>query len=124
MDIEGLVFIVTAILIELGLPIVLLVLCFKTPSKRPFLVPILSATVPFIIGYAYTIIGHILKPTSDTYWAVSAMWEMSFFLYVATVILSMIVSFLMPRKTNLLIRAILGAIAGPLVFFSLTFLPF
>jgi hypothetical protein len=102
----------------------LIFLLFKNPSKKPFILTILSATVPFIIGYAYVIIENIIRPTESSNWAVSAMWEMSFFIYVAAVILSTIVSLLIPKKTNLVIRAILGAIAAPLVFLGLNFVPF
>lgn len=123
MDIDESLLNLGSILVELGLPILLVYLYKFYPNRRPALVTTLFSIVPFLCFYLYCIAATIFDSTISNQWSLGAMWVMSFFLYAATAIVGFLFGCLVPKNTRFWKLALLGLFCGPLVLFILNFLP-
>lgn len=109
-----------AVLIELGLPILLIFFYFKYKSTKKIVLPAFVSLTPFLIAYAFTYTAAILYPSRNDSWALTAMWAMSFFPYVVTAIISFIISKTVAQKLKLWVTLSICFLIAPafLLFIS------
>jgi hypothetical protein len=110
---------VGAAAIELGVPLVLVVLFWRRPQSRRKLAVVLGGVTLPLVVYGCIAIGLPIDPTDPgNRWASRAMWVMSFLPYLALLAVAFGMSF-MPRPSNLAARYLIGLVAGPIGFILL-----
>ena len=104
--------------VEIGVPILLLVIALKCPRLRSQAVTVLGAVLPFIVLYAITIVGEVVQGISpeslEPRFPVLAIFGMSFIAYCLAVVMGGLLSFL-PWPNSLPARCFLGACSGMLI---------
>ncbi len=108
---------IVAFLIELGVPLILFLLVIRTPKYRKRLIVPLGSTLPFLFVYVSIAITYMFYP-ADNLFAISAVWIMSFGLYIVTVIIAFLLSFI-PKPSNLAIRLFSGMACAPISYLVL-----
>jgi hypothetical protein len=95
--------------VEFGVPTACLWVWFKRPAWRPRVVVVLGAVAPWICLFAAVAAAGLATRTTDSLWAVFAMWGVSFILYIASLAIAILLAW-MPRPTLLPWRAVAGAL--------------
>jgi hypothetical protein len=93
---------VLAALFELGIPAALIVMFVRSPRSRRWAVVLLGGLLPWVCLYIYGYISHLVDPVHSNF-GFYAMWVMSFFLYVVSLLVCLALS-LVPRPRHLLVR--------------------
>jgi hypothetical protein len=83
----------TAIAVELGLPMALLAIMVVRPATLPKAIVILGAVFPLLCFYAAATISHLLGWETSSF-AFYAMWAMTLFWYVVLAFVGLALSFL------------------------------
>lgn len=105
----------TAIVFEIGLPVVIGVICLIKPNHRKWLVPVLGAVTPLLIVYAHYIVGYYFVSREEFEYGFLVMWVMSFFIYCLMVATGFMVAISLRNKFNNYILYFIGFLAGPSV---------
>ena len=111
---------VGAAAVELGVPAACLLGWVRRPEWRPKIVVALGAVAPWMCLYAATLATWLVTQTREGLWAVLAMWVMSFFLYVPTLVVATLLAWV-PRPRALAWRAIGGMLATLAIIGAATF---
>ena len=102
--------------VELGSPLLVAALYWRMPQLRAHLIVLLGALTPAIAIYASLFAAYLNNSNlKDAWWAFSAVWEMSFFPYVATLGAGLAFSF-SSRPHQQPGRYVLGLISAPMSF--------
>jgi hypothetical protein len=102
--------------LELGSPLLVAALYWRMPQFRARLIVLLGALTPAIAIYALLFAGYLNNSNPrDAWWAFSAVWEISFFPYVATLVAGLAFSFSSRPHQNPG-RYLLGLISAPFSF--------
>lgn len=108
-----------AMLVELGIPLLIVIALALRPRYRRFLVVLLGAITPALLVYAWIAVAYIVDPASKiAIFAFSAMWAMSFAVYAAIVIVGCALACL-PRPGKLYLRYLMGLVSVPLGYLIL-----
>lgn len=75
-----------AMLIELGIPLVLIAMLFVAPKLRPFSYSVLGAVTPFLFAYISVLTSTPDSADAANKWASDAIWAMSFVGYAIAVL--------------------------------------
>jgi hypothetical protein len=116
MDISENVLTAGAVVVELGLPIVLLGLNKRSHQAKAKAVVILGALAPLLVVYAVISVAHLISPRgkSDVF-ASFAIWVVSFPFYVASASIGVAVSFL-KWPAGMRARFALGLASTPVAY--------
>lgn len=104
--------------LELGLPVVFLVLCFKKGELQNLGLVLFGSSVPWLLMYFVITISHLLGLSKDSF-AYSAVWAMSLLPYLLTVIIGVGLYFVSGRFKKKLQKFSLGFISFCVVASSL-----
>ena len=109
----------SAMLVELGIPILIVIVLTLRPRYRRFLVVLLGAITPALLVYAWIAVAYVVGPTSKTaIFAFHAMWVMSFAVYAAIVMVGCALACL-PRPGKLYLRYLMGLVSVALGYLAL-----
>lgn len=107
---------------ELGLPLLIALLYPRLPPLRSKLVVLLGALSPAVLIYVCLIAEHLAAADDlGGRWAFYAVWEISFFPYLAALIAGLAVSFASQPRT-LIARYAMGFICALLAVIALLML--
>ena len=105
----------SAIIFEVGLPIIISSICFMKPDFRKFLLPVLGALTPLLVAYLYSTAGYYFISRDEYEYGFLVMWVMSFFIYCLLVMAGLVVGFTLRNRLNNYWRYFVGLVSGPLV---------
>jgi hypothetical protein len=122
MDISENVLTAGAVVVELGLPIVLLGLTKRSHQAKAKAVVILGALTPVLIVYGVISVGYLIFPRdkSDIF-AFYAIWVVSFAFYVASALVGVAISFF-KRPAGMCARFALGLVSTPVTYGAIVLL--
>lgn len=108
-----------AMLVELGIPVLIVIGLALRPRCRRYLVVLLGAIAPALLVYAWIAVAYVVGPTSKTaIFAFHAMWVMSFAVYAAIVMVGCALACL-PQPRKLYLRYLMGLVSVPLGYLVL-----
>ena len=105
-----------AILLEFGSPAAILAVWLHSLQLRSRLVVVLGAAAPLLCSYAYVVVRHAFVSRTDVDWGFYAMWLMTFWPYLACLVLGMGLS-LLRQPVHLAMRFVVGLAAPVGVWF-------
>jgi archaellum biogenesis protein FlaJ (TadC family) len=97
--------------VELGVPLVLVVVCILAPGMRRRATVVLGALTPLLAAYLYVAVGYLAAP-KEYLWALGALWSMSLIAFIACAVVGVALSF-SARPRHVTARYLLG-FAAPL----------
>ena len=106
--------IITAILIEIGIPIVLIALIFLYKEWRRYTVVQLASVIPWLVFYLLCTIYYLLNPNSPKM-GLGIIFVMSFIFYGFTFLLGFLFS-LVPYPKTLKLRFVVGFTSPFLIY--------
>lgn len=113
-----------AMLVELGIPVLIVIGLALRPRYRRFLTVLLGAITPALLVYAWIAAAYVVGPASKTaIFAFHAVWVMSFAVYVAIVVFGSALACL-PRPGKLYLRYLMGLVSVPLGYLALAAITF
>ena len=101
-----------AMIIEFGLPAVLMYFIIKKPAKRHLLVPVLGAVSPMVLVLLIGTIDHYVFPSEQPSMFM-AVFAMGLFIYCFMAIVGLLVGCFLPSTVNLRWRYIIAFLLGP-----------
>ncbi len=101
-----------SVLIEFGLPALLVYLIVKQPTKRNLLVPVLGAVTPMVLFLVVGTIDYYLFPTEEPSMFIGA-FSIGLFIYCALAIVGLLVGIFLPKTVKLRWRYIIAFLLGP-----------
>lgn len=108
-----------AMLVELGIPVLIVIGLVLRPRYRRFLVVLLGAITPALLAYAWIAVAYVVGPNSnDAIFAFHAVWVMSLAIYAAIVMVGCALACL-PRPGKLYLRYLMGLVSVPLGYLAL-----
>ncbi|WP_370980210.1 hypothetical protein [Agaribacterium sp. ZY112] len=105
---------IAAVLVEFGLPLALIYISIKIPTKRYLTLPVLGSVLPFVLFMLISVIGDFLIPSNEPS-MVSAGFVMGFFFYAVLVILGALIGLFVPRNLGALWRFLLALLIAPVI---------
>lgn len=109
---------IIAIGVELGLPLMLLILCYFKKSARNFFWPLFGALTPAVAAYLFLVVGyHFIDPDEYSY-SYFVVWIMSFPIYCVLILVGIIISLVLRNKLGSWINYSVGFLAGLVVGFG------
>lgn len=102
--------------VELGYPLLLLILMKLLPRFRAKLIVALGAVFPMAVLYIASAVSYLITPrTPSSMFAFFAMWVMTFGPYIAIAVGGILLA-LMQRPRNMVGRFFLGVLSAPCSF--------
>ncbi|WP_444914440.1 hypothetical protein [Microbulbifer sp. TRSA007] len=101
-----------SMLIEFGLPALLVYLILKKPAKRSLLVPVLGAVTPMVLLLIVGTIDHYVFPSEEPSMFMAA-FAMSLFIYCILAGVGFLLGLFLPKTVGLRWRYIVGFLLGP-----------
>ena len=98
-------------IVELGLPVILVAILFIAPKLRPFCYSVLGAVIPLLFAYFSAVIAIWGVADSAERFAVDSMWTMSFVGYLVSLAIGMSLGFL-KRPKNTASRILAASVAS------------
>jgi len=112
MNIDDDILNVGVIAFELGIPLMIAIMCLASPKHRRYLLPILGSISLAVVVYAYILFGYFFLNREKYEYAYSVVWVMSFFVYLVMLVVGVLLSLFVRKKFSNMIRYILGVAVG------------
>jgi len=101
---------------ELGLPVAAVVLLAFVARIQKFAAVILGAVTPLLLAYVFVAGSYLFVPAKPSgMFPVSAVWVMSFGVYLALVAVGTMLAFI-PKPSNLYARYFMGFLSAPICY--------
>ena len=108
------ILILVSVLIEIGIPAILIVLIFKYRKGRRYTVVLLGSVMPWMILYIAGTVFYLIDPDAFTM-KLGFLFVMSFIFFGLSFVMGLLVS-LIPYPRNLKMRFIMGLTSPFLVY--------